>query len=183
MSTKPETPASASTDDAARRKAELALGVELNALLGASRALTERTAAAFHPGLQPAAFHVARWLYAFGPAKPSAIAEAVGMDRSSISGLIGRMKGFGLVESRPDPSDRRAVTVSLAAAGEAQVLAALDLRGTAFFERTRRWSLEELRTFTAMLHDFAAPPAAEPPATKPRDTRPGSSPSPGGTRR
>ena len=59
--------------DAARREADLALGVELNALLSASRALTERTAAVFHPGLQPAAFHLARWLFAYGPANPSRV--------------------------------------------------------------------------------------------------------------
>src|SRR5438132_11215227 len=51
-----------------RRDLELALGVEINALLSASRALDVRTAAAFHPDLQPAAFHLARWLYAYGPA-------------------------------------------------------------------------------------------------------------------
>src|SRR4051812_13028993 len=125
-----------SDTEPARREAELSLGTELNALLSASRALTERTAAAFHPGLQPAAFHLARWLYAYGPANPSTLAEAVAMDRSSTSTLIGRMKALGLVESTPDPSDRRAVKVALTEAGTARVVEALDLRGTAFFERT-----------------------------------------------
>src|SRR3954463_1339237 len=101
-----------SGDARQRREAEGALGDELNALLSASRALTERTAAAFHPGLQPAAFHLARWLYAYGPAKPSALPAAAAMDRSSTSNLIGRMKALGLVESTPDPTDRRAVNVS-----------------------------------------------------------------------
>src|SRR3954469_23590904 len=124
------------SDDSERRIVELQVGEELNALLSASRALTERTAAAFHPALQPAAFHLARWLYAYGPAKPSALAEAVAMDRSSTSNLIGRMKALGLVESTPDPTDRRAVNVSLTAAGIARVVEALDLRGTTFSERT-----------------------------------------------
>jgi DNA-binding MarR family transcriptional regulator len=143
-------------DPSPRSALELELGVELNALLSASRALTERSAAAFHPELQPAAFHIARWLYAYGPAKPSAVAEAVGMDRSSTSHLIGWMKRLGLVESRPDPSDRRAVLLSLSPTGEAQVLAALDLRGAAFSARLRGWSEEDLQTFTALLHRFNA---------------------------
>src|SRR3954462_15229757 len=118
MSTKPF----GDPDDASRRReAEGALGDELNALLSASRALTERTAAAFHPDLQPAAFHLARWLYAYGSAKPSNLAEAVAMDRSSTSNLIGRMKSLGLIESIPDPSDRRAIKVSLTAAGTTRV--------------------------------------------------------------
>ncbi|GAA3317586.1 MarR family winged helix-turn-helix transcriptional regulator [Arthrobacter ramosus] len=145
------------SDDASRRDLELALGVELNALLSASRALTERSAAAFHPALQPAAFHLARWLYAYGPAKPSTLAEAVAMDRSSTSSLIGRMKDLKLLESTPDPDDKRAVIIALTPAGEAQVRKALDVRGTTFFERTAHWSTDDLHTFTALLHAFNSP--------------------------
>lgn len=144
-------------EDGPRRQAQLELGVEMNALLSASRALTERTAAAFHPDLQPAAFHLARWLYAYGPANPSTLAEAVAMDRSSTSNLIGRMKVLGLVESAPDPADRRAVKVSLTDDGRGRVVEALDLRGSTFFDRTRNWTLEELRTFIDLLHAFNTP--------------------------
>lgn len=143
-----------SLEESQRRELELALGVELNALLSASRALTERTAAAFHLDLPPAAFHLARWLYAYGAANPSTLAEAVAMDRSSTSSLVGRMKSLGLVESSPDPKDKRAVIVALTASGEAQVLEALDLRGSAFFSRTSDWSLEDLGAFTQLLHAF-----------------------------
>ncbi|MET3566026.1 DNA-binding MarR family transcriptional regulator [Leifsonia sp. 563] len=149
-----------------RRAAELALGVELNALLSASRALTERSAAVFHPGVQPAAFHVARWLYAYGPANPSAVADAVAMDRSSTSALIRQLKAAGLVESTPDPTDGRAVRVSLTPAGAERVREALDLRGTAFFERTADWSVADLRTLARLLHEL----------TGPRDDANGSSP-------
>lgn len=141
-----------------RQAAEFALGVELNALLSASRALTERTAAAFHPDLQPAAFHLARWLYSYGPAKPSALAEAVAMDRSSTSNLIGRMKALGLVESTPDHLDRRAVLISLTAAGTSSVQDALNLRGSTFFDRTNSWSVEDLRKFTELLRAFNSSP-------------------------
>ncbi|MFF9563676.1 MarR family winged helix-turn-helix transcriptional regulator [Leifsonia sp. NPDC014704] len=143
--------------DADRRAAELALGVELNALLSASRALTERSAAVFHPGVQPAAFHVARWLYAYGPANPSAVADAVAMDRSSTSALIRQLKAAGLVESAPDPADGRAVRVSLTSAGAERVREALDLRGTAFFERTADWSVADLRTLSRLLHELTGP--------------------------
>lgn len=140
--------------DPERREIQLALGVEINALLSASRALTERTAAAFHPDLQPAAFHLARWLYAYGPANPSTLAEAVAMDRSSTSNLLRRMKALGLIESAPDPTDRRAVKVSLTGDGESRVVEALDLRGSTFFDRTSNWTTEDLQTFTDLLRDF-----------------------------
>lgn len=141
-------------NDPERRETQLALGIEINALLSASRALTERTAAAFHPDLQPAAFHLARWLYAYGPANPSTLAEAVAMDRSSTSNLLRRMKALGLIESAPDPADRRAVKVSLTDDGESRVVEALDLRGSTFFDRTRNWTTKELQTFIDLLRAF-----------------------------
>lgn len=154
----PITSTASSGADRERRKAEIALGTELSALLSATRALSERSAAAFHPGLQPAAFHLARWLHSYGPANPSALAAAVAMDRSSASALIGRMKALGLVESTPDPSDRRAVKVSLTESGHNRVAAALDLRGTEFFARTAGWPIDDIRSLTRLLHALTASP-------------------------
>src|SRR5258708_27934695 len=141
-----------------RRELERALGAELNALLSASRALDVRTAAAFHPDLQPAAFHLARWLYAYGPVQPSTLAEAVGMDRSSTSSLIGSMRRLELIASMPDPVDRRAVIVSLTPAGEARVIQALHVRRSPFFNRPHYSPLEDLRRFTTLLRQFNARP-------------------------
>jgi len=61
---------------------------------------------------------------------------------------------LGLVESSPDPDDRRAVKVSLTDAGRTRVSEALDLRGTAFFARLQDWKLEDLESFSALLHAF-----------------------------
>src|ERR1700730_12063583 len=69
--------------DGRREQRIRALGAVLNALVSQSRALTTQAAVAFHTELQPAAFHIALWLNAFGPATPSAVAQAVGMDRSA----------------------------------------------------------------------------------------------------
>ncbi|GAA5092433.1 hypothetical protein GCM10025760_21120 [Microbacterium yannicii] len=134
-----------------RERLELALGEQVNALLSATRALTERSAARFHEGLQPAAFHIARWLYAFGPAKPSVIAEAVGMDRSSTSTLIGRMRRLDLVSASPDPDDRRGVIVDLTESGRVRVADALADRGAELHDRTERWSTEDLSQLVTLL--------------------------------
>src|SRR3979411_2238219 len=74
-------------NDGRRAQRIRALGAVLNALVSRSRALTAQAAVTFHAELQPAAFHIALWLNAFGPAKPSAMAQAVGMDRSAASRL------------------------------------------------------------------------------------------------
>ncbi|WP_431895168.1 MarR family winged helix-turn-helix transcriptional regulator [Micromonospora haikouensis] len=137
--------------DDGRRGIELALGERINALISATRALSERSAAHFHPRLQPAAFHIARWLYAFGPARPSKVAEAVGMDRSSTSTLIGRMRALGLLDSSPAPDDGRGIVVRLSADGRDRVAATLEERGREFYSRTRDWSTEDLARLVELL--------------------------------
>jgi DNA-binding MarR family transcriptional regulator len=137
--------------DPRRQELELALGEGINAVVSAARALSERSAAHFHPQLQPAAFHIARWLYAFGPAKPSEVAEAVHMDRSSTSTLIGKMRSLGLLEASPNPDDKRSVIVGLSVDGRERVAATLDLRGDVFRERIRDWSDGDLSQLVDLL--------------------------------
>lgn len=139
---------------------ELALGERINALLSATRGLSERSAAQFHEGLQPAAFHIARWLHAFGPARPSVIAESVGMDRSSTSTLLTKMRGLGLVANTPDPQDRRGVIVQLTDLGEARIARTLEERGVEFFGRIKDWSLDDIRELERLLGKLTADPGA-----------------------
>jgi DNA-binding MarR family transcriptional regulator len=54
--------------------------------------------------------------------EPRGMAELVrtlGVERSSLTGLVDRAERSGLVERRPDPADRRAVRVALTPAGDA----------------------------------------------------------------
>src|ERR1700722_18068621 len=102
-----------------------ALGSALNALVSQSRALTAQAAAAFDAELQPAAFHIALWLNAFGPAKSSAVAQAVGMDRSAASPLTRELASHGLIETIIDPSDRRSIVLSLSVDGKRRMDAAM----------------------------------------------------------
>jgi DNA-binding MarR family transcriptional regulator len=127
-------------------------------VVSATRALSERSAAHFHPQLQPAAFHIARWLYAFGPAKPSAAAAAVGMDRSSTSTLIGKMRALGLLDSVPAPDDGRSVIVDLTPEGRARVAATLHERGKEFYQRTQDWSTGDLALLVDLLGRLTAEP-------------------------
>ncbi|MFE6648866.1 MarR family winged helix-turn-helix transcriptional regulator [Nocardioides sp. NPDC057772] len=133
------------------------LGLEINALLGASRALTERSAAAFHEDLRPAAFHIARWLYAYGPAKPSDVAEAVAMDRSSTSALLKRMASLDLTQSSRTPEDGRSMLVSLTPTGRSQVERALALRQGELEQRVEGWPEADLAALVSLLHRFNRP--------------------------
>ena len=132
----------------------LSLGEQLNALLSASRAVTPEMAATFDADLQPAAYHVIQWLHAFGPAQASHGAEALAMDRSATSRLVRQLKQAGLVESRPDPADKRGVILSLTDQGSDQMRAAIKLKGELFRRRLAGWSAADLRLFTTLLRRF-----------------------------
>ncbi|UVK44865.1 MarR family transcriptional regulator [Mesorhizobium sp. AR07] len=134
-----------------REQRILALGGTLNALVSQSRALMARAGVAFHAELQPAAFHIALWLDAFGPAKPSAVAQAVGMDRSATSRLTRELTRLGLIETITDPSDRRSVVLSLSTDGRRRMAAAMHGKGDTFRQRIASWSDEDLLLCTHLL--------------------------------
>jgi DNA-binding MarR family transcriptional regulator len=136
-----------------------ALGSVLNALVSQSRALTAQAAVSFHAELQPAAFHIALWLNAFGPAKPSAVAQAVGMDRSAASRLTRELVRLGLIETSTDPSDRRSIVLSLTADGRRRMNAAMQAKGGTFRQRVASWSGQDLLLCADLLQRLLDVPA------------------------
>jgi DNA-binding MarR family transcriptional regulator len=140
-----------SRNDRRREQRILALGAALNALLSQSRALTAQAATTFHSELQPAAFHIALWLNAFGPAKPSAVAQAVGMDRSAASRLIRELVRLELIVASTDPSDRRSVVLSLTVDGRRRLEVAMQAKGATFRQRVASWSEEDLLLLADLL--------------------------------
>jgi DNA-binding MarR family transcriptional regulator len=140
----------------ARRALEVELGRQLNVLLTDAHALSTQAAAYFDEGLQPAAFHVARWLHAHGHATSSAIADNVAMDRSATSRLLGQLRRLGFVARESDPTDRRGAVFSLTHEGRERLSLALEQRGLVFHGRTEPWSDNELQRFTEMLRRFNA---------------------------
>lgn len=86
--------------DTSRGQLELKLGGQISALISASHALNVRTAAAFDSSVQPAAFHIVRWLYSYGPTSASVLAESTAMDRSSVSRLIKQLENLGYIKRK-----------------------------------------------------------------------------------
>ena len=145
--------------DQRREQRIRALGEALNALVSQSRALTAQAAVRFHAELQPAAFHIALWLGAFGPAKPSAVAQAVGMDRSAASRLVRGLVRLRLIKKDTDPSDHRSIVLSLTAGGARRLEAAMQAKGTTFRQRVASWSEEDLLRCTNLLRKLTDAPA------------------------
>ena len=53
-----------------------------------------------------------------GVARPAEIARALGITRQSVGATIAEMTAAGLVETHPDPNDRRAAIVRISPLGE-----------------------------------------------------------------
>jgi DNA-binding MarR family transcriptional regulator len=86
----------------------------------------------------------AKLLYLLGAAGDLHMSEVVarlGVSLSTVSGLVDRVVDQGLAYRREDPADRRHVVVGLTAAG------------TAFIDRFRELSADQMRRLLASLDD------------------------------
>ena len=133
------------------------VGAQLSRLLASARATTTEAATRFHPDLPPAAFHIARWLGAFGPSRTSAIAAGVAMNRSAVSRLIDGLRRARLVRVEIDTSDRRANSVGLTPTGRRHVTSALQWKGGVFNERLATWSDRDLEDLARLLAKLNQP--------------------------
>ncbi|AIQ73478.1 MULTISPECIES: MarR family transcriptional regulator [Paenibacillus] len=140
--------------DTSRGQLELKLGGQISALISASHALNVRTAAAFDSSVQPAAFHIVRWLYSYGPTSASVLAESTAMDRSSVSRLIKQLENLGYIKREDSPNDRRAILLTLTDLGRQKTFDALQDKEFIFYERIAQWDNQQLETFIEMLQEF-----------------------------
>lgn len=137
-----------------REKLEIELGEQLNALISAAHALNVRAAAKFDSSLQPAAFHIVRWLYSYGPTNAATLAESTAMDRSSVSRLVKQLQSLGYVSREASPNDGRGIVLSLTEYGQQKISDALKEKESVFFERISDWKDAELHDFIQMLRHF-----------------------------
>jgi len=83
-------------------------------IAAANRRLEEELAARLRPGgLSLEQFRVLETLARRGSATMGALAEAVLVERPTLTKIVDRMSAAGLVERRPDAADRRRVNPSL----------------------------------------------------------------------
>ncbi|GMX64658.1 MarR family winged helix-turn-helix transcriptional regulator [Paenibacillus elgii] len=137
-----------------REKLEIELGEQLNALISASHALNVRAAAKFDSSLQPAAFHIVRWLYSYGPTNAATLADSTAMDRSSVSRLVKQLQSLGYVNREASPKDGRGIVLSLTEYGQQKIIDALKEKESIFYERLSDWKDAELHDFIQMLRQF-----------------------------
>lgn len=69
------------------------------------------------PEVTTTQFAVLARLAELGPQSQNALGRETAMDAATIKGVVDRLARQGLVETTPDPEDRRRLTVSLSATG------------------------------------------------------------------
>ena len=85
------------------------------------RRVTQRHLAIFSeviPEVTTTQFAVLARLAELGAQSQNHLGRATAMDGATIKGVVDRLVRQGLVETRPDPQDRRRLTVALSAAGQ-----------------------------------------------------------------
>jgi DNA-binding MarR family transcriptional regulator len=134
------------TEDAVR-----ALEAQMTDLWRRGRAHTRALARRVHPQLDPATYVLLAAVLRHGPARLSALAVLLEIDKSTASRQVDAAVRLGLAVRRPDPADARARVVALTAEGAARLEV---LRGEQLLRwrgSLASWPAAELRTLTELL--------------------------------
>ncbi len=91
-----------------------------------------------------------------GPMGVKALAEAMGIDSSTVTRQVAPLVDTGLVKRTSHPEDGRAVVLALSPRGRGRLDEVRDSRRRLMAEVTTGWSGEERQTFTDLLVRFNA---------------------------
>ena len=95
-----------------------------------------------------------RHLLAWGPMRPTALAEILGTGASHVSKIVRRLESDGLVERSTDPSDRRATLISLTEAGDTAARGVYALGDRMVEEILEDWSDADVHRYTELTERF-----------------------------
>ncbi|WP_037307250.1 MarR family winged helix-turn-helix transcriptional regulator [Amycolatopsis orientalis] len=130
-------------------------------ILNGSRALSTETvmfhtAIAEQSGLSAVENKVTDYLARFGPQTPKALSQLSGLAPASITALIDRLEGKGVVARKPHPEDRRKVLIEIDGARMADVAPLWDHLVKSVREACEKYTDGELETVLRFLADAAA---------------------------
>ncbi|MDQ0642752.1 MarR family winged helix-turn-helix transcriptional regulator [Microbacterium murale] len=124
---------------------------ELGRLFARIRVSWREAAVTVHPDLQPLGYQVLTSIATGKATSAGAIIERLQTDKSAVSRQVRQLEELGLVESVPDPDDRRArLLVATELAQERVSIARARYEGR-IGERLRTWSAADLEHFVELL--------------------------------
>ncbi|WP_368497805.1 MarR family winged helix-turn-helix transcriptional regulator [Herbiconiux sp. A18JL235] len=135
-------------------RSELLANLSALILLWDSPALQGEILAKTGESLDQQSHATLRHLLAWGPMRPTALAEVLDTGASHISKIVRRLEGDGLVERTTDPSDGRATLIRLTDAGEEAARGVYALGDRMINEVLQEWSPADVRRYTALTERF-----------------------------
>lgn len=124
---------------------------ELAVLLRRSRAISREVARSVHPDLESEAYSLLVRLDDTGDARPSDLAAFFGIGKPTLSRQVQMLERLGLVERTADPTDGRAVRLTLSASGLERVHAARQARRERLRERLQDWSQDDIEQLAGLV--------------------------------
>ncbi|NIZ92861.1 MarR family winged helix-turn-helix transcriptional regulator [Kineococcus rubinsiae] len=124
---------------------------ELAVLLRRSRAISREVARSVHPDLESEAYSLLVRLDDTGDARPSDLAAFFGIGKPTLSRQVQMLERLGLVERTADPTDGRAVRLTLSPTGLERVHAARQARRERLRERLRDWSQDDIAQLAGLV--------------------------------
>ncbi|WP_417508857.1 MarR family winged helix-turn-helix transcriptional regulator [Microbacterium sp.] len=142
---------SATSDDPRLDAAVTRVEQELGRLFARIRVSWREAAATVHPDLQPLGYQVLTSIATGKATSASAIIERLQTDKSAVSRHVRQLEELGLVESIPDPQDRRARVLVATDLAQEKVTIARARYEARIADRLRDWSAADLDHFVDLL--------------------------------
>lgn len=139
----------------ARADAVRALESQFSELIGHFRRLISEIATRVSPGMLPGAYKVFTTIVRFESVTPSALAEALLLDKGQISRSVRELEDLGLIQRTPDPTDGRSSLLSPTAEGLQRLAEARLPNERGLHESLADWDLEDIDRLTVLLHALA----------------------------
>lgn len=124
---------------------------ELGSLFARIRVSWREAAATVHPDLQPLGYQVLSSIVSGKATSAGAIIDRLQTDKSAVSRHVRQLEQLGLVESVPDPGDRRARVLVATDLAKEKVALARSRYEARLAERLRGWSAADLDHFSDLL--------------------------------
>lgn len=124
---------------------------ELGRLFARIRVSWREAAATVHPDLQPLGYQVLTSIASGKATSAGAIIERLQTDKSAVSRHVRQLEELGLVESVPDPEDRRARVLVATELAQERIAVARAGYETRIKERLHAWSAADLDHFVDLL--------------------------------
>lgn len=134
--------------------AELAIAAvegELTTLFRRVRAAMRSYSERLHPDLTPLGYATLSTLERRGPLHSGALAEALEVDKSTLSRQISALDRLGFLLREPDPSDGRATILSVTADTAARLREIRSSNQAGLHEELRGWAPEDVERFASLL--------------------------------